>query len=129
MSSAPTMDCHWRDSPKMTMSHINASTKLKLLVTVMGPGLSYLNAVVWKYSSRAPAHPMSNNSSHVFTPRGIVQVSINDSTILPITTTVAEYHMTTTGTGVVASLRRFMMDMALVMAPVVDSMIPNHLWS
>lgn len=65
MSKAPMMDVMSTGSANMTTSQIKDSTILKLRVTDIGPALSYLKAVVWKYWLRIPATPMANSIHQV----------------------------------------------------------------
>ena len=126
ISSAPNIDVHSTGSTNMSTSHMNDSTILKHRITDIGPGLSYFSASVWKNWFRIPAQPMANSISQVYTPFGRTHRSRNGNTADPITTTVNEYHITITATGVVLSLRRFISDRAEVMAATRDRIMPTN---
>ena len=123
---APTIDVHSIDSCSRTTSQIKDSTILKVRVTDTGPAVSYLRATVRKNWSPIPHRPTPTNRAHVQRPVGRTILLRISSIIEPEIMTVAEYHITTTATGVVFNFRKLIMLKAADIAAILASIVPNR---
>lgn len=126
---APTTDVHSIDSDSRTTSQMKERTMLKVRVTDTGPAVSYLRATVKKNWSPIPQRPMPTKRAHVTKPVGATNLFRIRRITIPVIMTVAEYHITTTATGVLFSLRKLTMEKAAIIAARLARMVPNSRFS